>query len=69
MATAAATTTVVKGVCATGSVGPTVTSSSSQKATNGGCQNVFWGAKLNSARFSKAAVSTRFAPHLDSKIC
>jgi ribulose-phosphate 3-epimerase len=58
MATAAATTTVVKGVCATGSVGPTVASSSSQKATNGGCQNVFWGAKLNSARFSKAAVST-----------
>jgi hypothetical protein len=58
MATAAATTTVVKGVCATGSVGATVASSSSQKATTGGCQNVFWGAKLNCARFSKAAVST-----------
>ncbi|KAH9569733.1 hypothetical protein CY35_02G006100 [Sphagnum magellanicum] len=58
MATAAATTTVVKGVCATGSVGATVASSSSQKATTRGCQNVFWGAKLNCARFSKAAVST-----------
>ncbi|CAM6042633.1 unnamed protein product [Sphagnum compactum] len=58
MATAAATTTLVKGVCATGSVGATVASSSSQKATTGDCQNVFWGAKLNCARFSKAAVST-----------
>jgi hypothetical protein len=56
----ATTTAVMGGVCNTGTAAVAVASSSQQKVTGTGCQSLFWGAKSGSARFVKAAVSTRF---------
>jgi hypothetical protein len=54
------TTTAVMGGVNTGTAAAAVASSSQQKVTGTGCQSLFWGAKSGSARFVKAAVSTRF---------